>query len=52
MPELREVVITEAVRTPIGREHEEKGYYKNVHPARLLGLHLRGVDFSGRDRRS
>src|ERR687888_385989 len=32
----REVVITEAVRTPIGRGHEEKGYYKDVHPSNLL----------------
>ena len=37
MPELREVVIIEAVRTPIGRGHEQKGYYKDVHPATLLG---------------
>src|ERR671912_641585 len=27
----REVVIVEAVRTPIGRGHPEKGYYKDVH---------------------
>jgi acetyl-CoA acetyltransferase family protein len=33
----REVVIVEAVRTPIGRGHPEKGYYKDVHPADLLG---------------
>lgn len=33
----REVVIVEAVRTPIGRGHPEKGYYKNTHPADLLG---------------
>jgi len=32
----REVVIVEAVRTPVGRGHEEKGYYKNVHPSNLL----------------
>jgi acetyl-CoA acetyltransferase family protein len=32
----REVVIVEAVRTPIGRGHREKGYYKDVHPAKLL----------------
>src|ERR671930_1393978 len=32
----REVVITEAVRTPIGRGHEEKGYYKDVHASNLL----------------
>jgi acetyl-CoA acetyltransferase family protein len=33
----REVVIVEAVRTPIGRGHPEKGYYKNTHPNDLLG---------------
>jgi acetyl-CoA acyltransferase len=33
----REVVIVEAVRTPIGRGHPEKGYYRNVHPNELLG---------------
>jgi len=32
----REVVIVEAVRTPIGRGHEEKGYYKDTHPSNLL----------------
>jgi acetyl-CoA acetyltransferase family protein len=32
----RDVVIVEAVRTPIGRGHEEKGYYKDVHPSNLL----------------
>ncbi|MDX6659549.1 MAG: acetyl-CoA acyltransferase, partial [Solirubrobacteraceae bacterium] len=32
----REVVIVEAVRTPIGRGHKEKGYYKDVHPSNLL----------------
>jgi acetyl-CoA acyltransferase len=32
----REVVIVEAVRTPIGRGHEEKGYYKDVHASTLL----------------
>ncbi|HEX3692198.1 MAG TPA: thiolase family protein [Solirubrobacteraceae bacterium] len=36
-PEGREVVIVEAVRTPIGRGHLEKGYYKDVHPNELLG---------------
>jgi acetyl-CoA acyltransferase len=34
----REVVIVEAVRTPIGRGHAEKGYYKDVHPNELLGV--------------
>src|SRR5438093_5475981 len=33
----REVVIVEAVRTPVGRGHAEKGYYKDVHPNELLG---------------
>jgi acetyl-CoA acyltransferase len=33
----REVVIVEAVRTPIGRGHPEKGYYRNTHPNELLG---------------
>ena len=33
----REVVIVEAVRTPIGRGHPEKGYYKDTHAADLLG---------------
>ena len=32
----REVVIVEAVRTPIGRGHPEKGWLKDVHPATLL----------------
>jgi acetyl-CoA acyltransferase len=32
----REVVIVEAVRTPVGRGHKEKGYYKDVHPSTLL----------------
>src|ERR671910_2823338 len=33
----REVVIVEAVRTPIGRGHPEKGYFKGTHPNELLG---------------
>src|SRR5512144_3273062 len=46
----REVVIVEAVRTPIGRGHPEKGYYKDFHPTELLGatytavLRRAGVD--------
>ncbi|MDX6605414.1 MAG: acetyl-CoA acyltransferase, partial [Solirubrobacterales bacterium] len=32
----REVVIVEALRTPIGRGHPEKGYYRDVHPSTLL----------------
>ena len=33
----REVVIVEAVRTPIGRGLQEKGYYQDTHPNELLG---------------
>src|SRR2546429_8951581 len=33
----REVWIVEAARTPIGRGHPEKGYYKDTHPNELLG---------------
>jgi acetyl-CoA acetyltransferase family protein len=33
----REVVIVEAVRTPVGRGHREKGVYRDVHPNDLLG---------------
>jgi acetyl-CoA acyltransferase len=36
----REVVIVEAVRTPIGRGHKEKGYYKDTHPNTLLAATL------------
>jgi acetyl-CoA acyltransferase len=32
----REVVIVEALRTPVGRGHPEKGYYKDLHPSNLL----------------
>ena len=30
-------MIVEAARTPIGRGHKEKGYYKDTHPNELLG---------------
>ena len=33
----REVVIVEAVRTPIGRGHPQKGYFSDTHPNELLG---------------
>jgi acetyl-CoA acetyltransferase family protein len=33
----REVLITEAVRTPIGRSHPERGWYRDVHPNVMLG---------------
>jgi acetyl-CoA acetyltransferase family protein len=39
----REVVIVEAVRTPIGRGHRERGYYKDVHPAKLLQTCYEGL---------
>jgi acetyl-CoA acetyltransferase family protein len=39
----REVVIVEAARTPIGRGHEEKGYYKDVHPSTLLARSFQEV---------
>src|SRR5438034_9309552 len=39
----REVVIVEAARTPIGRGHKEKGYYKDTHPNTLLGAGYRAV---------
>jgi acetyl-CoA acyltransferase len=39
----REVTIVEAVRTPIGRGHPEKGVYKDVHPNELLGIVQREV---------
>jgi acetyl-CoA acyltransferase len=46
----REVVIVEAVRTPIGRGHEQKGYYKDVHPSNLLAKVYRElVERSGID---
>jgi acetyl-CoA acyltransferase len=32
----REVVIVEAARTPIGRGHPQKGYYKDKHASNLL----------------
>jgi acetyl-CoA acyltransferase len=32
----REVVIVEAARTPVGRGHPEKGYYRDVHASNLL----------------
>ncbi len=33
----REAVIVEAVRTPVGRGHREKGVLREIHPADLLG---------------
>ncbi len=46
----REVVIVEAVRTPVGRGHEEKGYYKDTHPSNLLSTTYKElIDRSGID---
>jgi acetyl-CoA acetyltransferase family protein len=39
----REVVIVEAARTPIGRGHPAKGWYRDVHPNELLGAAYRAV---------
>jgi acetyl-CoA acyltransferase len=45
-----EVVIVEAVRTPVGRGHEEKGYYKDTHPSNLLAKsYTEVIDRSGID---
>ncbi|MBY8857330.1 thiolase family protein [Nocardia sp. CA2R105] len=32
----REVVIAEAVRTPIGKSHPEKGWFRDIHPNAML----------------
>jgi acetyl-CoA acetyltransferase family protein len=46
----REVVIVEAVRTPIGRGHPEKGHYKDLHPVDLLATTYRAlIERSGID---
>ena len=46
----REVTIVDAVRTPIGRGHPEKGYYKDTHPNALLGAVQRAaLDRAGLD---
>ncbi len=39
----RSAVIVEAVRTPIGRGHPEKGYYRDLHANELLGACYRAV---------
>ncbi|CAB4930491.1 unannotated protein [freshwater metagenome] len=33
----REALIVEALRTPIGRSHPERGWYRDVHPNVMLG---------------
>jgi acetyl-CoA acetyltransferase family protein len=37
------VVIVEAARTPIGRGHPTKGWYRDLHPNELLGAAYRAV---------
>jgi acetyl-CoA acetyltransferase family protein len=39
----REVVIVDAARTPIGRGHHAKGWFRDVHPNELLGASYRAV---------
>ncbi|OBA54307.1 acetyl-CoA acetyltransferase [Nocardia sp. 852002-20019_SCH5090214] len=39
----QDAVIIEAVRSPVGRGHAEKGVFRNVHPADLLGQCYQGV---------
>jgi acetyl-CoA acetyltransferase family protein len=46
----REVVIVEAVRTPIGRGHPQKGYYRDTHPNALLaGIYTELIARAGID---
>ncbi len=46
----REVVIVDAVRTPVGRGHKEKGYYKDNHASNLLAHSYKGlIDRAGID---
>ncbi len=33
----REVIIAEAVRTPMGKSHPERGWYRDIHPNQILG---------------
>lgn len=39
----REVFVLDAARTPVGRAHPEKGAYRDVHPAALLGRVYTGL---------
>ena len=32
----REVYIAEAVRTPVGKSHPERGWYRDIHPNAML----------------
>jgi NAD(P)-dependent dehydrogenase (short-subunit alcohol dehydrogenase family) len=42
----RGVVVVEAARTPIGRGHHAKGWFRGVHPNELLGAAYRAVSGS------
>src|ERR1700744_3451480 len=45
-----EVVVVDAVRTPIGRAHPEKGMYRDTHPNELLAACLTAlIDRTGID---
>ena len=33
----REALIVEALRTPMGKSHPERGWYREVHPNEMLG---------------
>ncbi|WP_067662287.1 thiolase family protein [Nocardia miyunensis] len=39
----QDAVIVDAVRSPVGRGHAEKGVFRDVHPADLLGQCYQGV---------
>ena len=39
----REVVVIESARTPIGRGHREKGWFRELHPNALLGAAYKAV---------
>ena len=39
----RDVVVIEAARTPIGRGHPEKGWFRDIHPNELLGAAYKAV---------
>ena len=50
MPTFHDAFIVDAVRTPVGRGHPEKGMFRDIHPADLLGRTYEGViDRSGID---
>jgi acetyl-CoA acetyltransferase family protein len=39
----REALIVEALRTPMGRSHPERGWYRDVHPNEMLGAVYRAL---------